>query len=125
MDPPDPEKHQMYFTVHPVLGMNLGAVSRIQINTMIRTASWITTLNRFEDGTIIPVAWIETNAREFPEETKRTVYHATFTLRAVERGMMYAFPILTILMATILVCILIPCGTKRPKEPPIQVIRLS
>ncbi|XP_034244002.1 scavenger receptor class B member 1-like isoform X2 [Thrips palmi] len=125
MDPPDPEKHQMYFTIHPVLGMNLGAVSRIQINVMIKKASYVPQLNRFEDGMIIPVAWIETNARQFPEETKRAVYHATFTLRAVEKGMMYAFPILTFIMACILACIIIPCGTKRPKEPPIQVIRLS
>lgn len=79
---------------------------------------------RFTEGVILPVAWVETNAVQFPEETKRTVYHATFTLRAVEQGMMYAFPLLTVVFALILACIVIPCGGKSIKEPPIQVIKL-
>ncbi|KAE8751623.1 hypothetical protein FOCC_FOCC001470 [Frankliniella occidentalis] len=124
IDPPDPEKHGMYFTVHPRLGMNLGAVSRIQINTMIPRASAMSHFKRFTEGVILPVAWVETNAVQFPEETKRTVYHATFTLRAVEQGMMYAFPLLTVVFALILACIVIPCGGKSIKEPPIQVIKL-
>lgn len=124
IDPPDQEKHELYFTIHPRLGMNLGAVTRIQINIMIRPASYIAQLNNFKDQTILPVAWIETNANQFPAETKRAVFHATFTLRAVEKGMMYAFPALTLVFALILACIVIPCGKKSPKEPPIQVIRL-
>lgn len=42
------------------LGMNLGAVSRIQINTMVRRAAYISQVSPFKDGTILPVAWIET-----------------------------------------------------------------
>lgn len=52
------------------LGMNLGAVSRIQINIMVRTSPYVTHLKRFEDGTIIPVAWIETVSEETKKKKK-------------------------------------------------------
>lgn len=115
----------MHFDIHPDLGMNLGAVSRMQINIMVQKAELISLLSSFKDGTILPVAWIETMANQFPAETKRSIYHATFTLRAVEQGMMYAFPLLTTVFALILACIVIPCGRKPPREPPIQVIKLA
>ncbi|KAK3931604.1 Scavenger receptor class B member 1 [Frankliniella fusca] len=124
IEPPDPSKHEMYFTIHPELGMNLGAVSRVQINTMIQHAPLLYQYKSFPNGIILPVAWIETNAVQFPAETKRTVYHATFTLRAVEQGMMYAFPLLTLVFGLILACLIVPCWGTHPKEPPIQVIKL-
>lgn len=40
--------------------MNLGAVSRMQVNIMVQKATFISHLNAFEDGTILPVGWIET-----------------------------------------------------------------
>ena len=40
--------------------MNMGAVSRIQMNIMIRTSASVNYLGNLKDGDILPVAWIET-----------------------------------------------------------------
>ena len=41
----------------------MGAVSRIQMNLMIRTAASVDYLGNLKDGDILPVAWIETVIR--------------------------------------------------------------
>ncbi|KAJ1525663.1 hypothetical protein ONE63_008881 [Megalurothrips usitatus] len=100
---PVKEEHEMYFDIHPELGVNLGAATRFQINVMVRKTPMLDSyLEPFSDSTIMPILWFETALTEFPDDVKQGTYHATFTVRALERAAQVVLPLLAALCLVVL-----------------------
>ena len=56
------------------------------------------------------------NATDFPEDTKVALYHVTYTVRALERGLMYALPVMGIVAALSALWIVIPCRPSKEEN---------
>ncbi|KAK3921940.1 Scavenger receptor class B member 1 [Frankliniella fusca] len=103
IEEPVKELHEMYFDVHPELGVNLGTAMRMQVNVMVRKADLLSSyLTQFEDNTILPVLWFETVMTDFPEDVRTATWHATYTVRTVERAVRYGLPLLAVVCAAVL-----------------------
>ncbi|XP_034235123.1 lysosome membrane protein 2-like [Thrips palmi] len=97
MEEPVKEQHEMFFDVHPELGINLGAATRLQVNVMVRKAAMLDSyLEPFQDEIILPILWFETALTEFPDDVKRATFHATFTVRTLERAASYGLPLVAL-----------------------------
>lgn len=97
MEEPVKELHEMFFDVHPELGVNLGTAMRMQVNVMVRKAELLSSyLQPFQDNTILPVLWFETVMTDFPEDVRTATWHATYTVRTVERAARYGLPLLAV-----------------------------
>lgn len=70
---PDPALHETYVDVHSKLGVSLGGRSRFQVNIMLKKVNGISQFQKFKQGTILPVAWIEVKVDKLPEDVKRTL----------------------------------------------------
>lgn len=53
------EDYQTYVDVHPEMGFGMRGKLRLQMNIQVKTSTGITQLNSFQDGMMLPVAWIE------------------------------------------------------------------
>ena len=58
ISPPDPEKHQLYIDVQPIMGTAMKARARVQINLAVSQVRDIKQVASFPD-IIFPIMWFE------------------------------------------------------------------
>lgn len=56
---PDPVNHVTYLDIHPNLAFPISGSSRMQVNVQLRTSKDIEAFRDFDDGFLLPVAWLE------------------------------------------------------------------
>jgi hypothetical protein len=66
------------------LGVPIGGWSRVQINMEARKADAVPFMGRLQDGSILPILWIEIGIDEIPESVMNVLYHAYYTANAIE-----------------------------------------
>ncbi|XP_055537622.1 lysosome membrane protein 2 isoform X1 [Wyeomyia smithii] len=86
---PQREKHETYADIHPRLAFPIDGASRFQINVQVKKTSYITALERFEDGDILPVVWLEVVPGVISEELRNMIYHSTFSANAIQLSFKY------------------------------------
>ncbi|XP_053682926.1 platelet glycoprotein 4-like isoform X3 [Sabethes cyaneus] len=86
---PQREKHETYADIHPRLAFPIDGASRFQINVQVKKTSYITALEKFEDGDILPVVWLEVVPGVISEELRNMIYHSTFSANAIQLSFKY------------------------------------
>ncbi|XP_011496150.1 PREDICTED: sensory neuron membrane protein 2-like [Ceratosolen solmsi marchali] len=81
---PKQELHDSYIDLHPRLGVPIGGWSRVQINMEARKADAVPFMGHLQDGTILPILWIEIGIDEIPESVMNILYHAYYTVNTIE-----------------------------------------
>ncbi|XP_014204279.1 scavenger receptor class B member 1-like isoform X2 [Copidosoma floridanum] len=81
---PKKEQHSTYIDLHPRLGVPIGGWSRIQLNLEVRKADAVPFIGHIKDGTVLPILWIEVGINKIPKSAMNILYHAYYTLNAVE-----------------------------------------
>lgn len=83
--------YETYADLHPTLGFVMAGKNRIQVNVQVAKAFGISQVNMFEDGLMLPVAWIEyvLEDKALPDDMIGIIFQTTFTLRSVELGLKY------------------------------------
>ncbi|XP_063632608.1 scavenger receptor class B member 1-like [Cydia splendana] len=81
---PDPALHDSYVDIHPTLGISLHGRSSMQINIQVKKTPMFPALSFLEEGTILPIAWIEMTVEEIPESLRTMIYHGTFSTAAAQ-----------------------------------------
>ncbi|EFA05669.1 scavenger receptor protein [Tribolium castaneum] len=83
--------YETYADLHPTLGFVMAGKNRIQVNVQVAKAFGISQVNMFEDGLMLPVAWIEyvLEDKTLPDDMISIIFQTTFTLRSVELGLKY------------------------------------
>ncbi|XP_054258358.1 platelet glycoprotein 4-like isoform X4 [Macrosteles quadrilineatus] len=109
---PDPEKHDFFIDIQPILGFTLGTVSRIQVNIQVRKSKRSSQLDVFDDGTILPVVWFEVTADRLPPDLFNMIYHASVTVQWIQWSLQWGLLAISLLSAGCL--LLCPCLRLRP-----------
>lgn len=81
---PDPALHETFVDIHSKLGVSLGGRSRFQINIILKQTEGVSQLRQFKEGTILPVAWIETKVDKLPEDVKRALQQTSISINLGE-----------------------------------------
>lgn len=82
---PDPEKHRSYIQIHKELGISMRVRTRFQLNVMLKKSNYIAQSSRLKaEKLILPIAWMDYDSGDLPEDFVNTVYHLTFTVKWVE-----------------------------------------
>lgn len=63
-------------------------------------------LDRFEDGQILPVLWMEVTSGEISKELRAMIYHSTFSANAIQISLRYGTLLLCIVLVTLIVVII-------------------
>lgn len=99
---PNASKHSMYLYLHPILGIPMGGQSRFQFNIQIHKSPHLAVDDFLEDGSILPIAWLEIGVDELPPEIRDVFYRATFTTLSIERGLKYGLLVLAFITGLVL-----------------------
>ncbi|XP_011194482.1 lysosome membrane protein 2 isoform X1 [Zeugodacus cucurbitae] len=84
------ELHQTYADIHPRFAFPISGASRIQINIAVHKSSILRRkVDRLEEGTILPLIWIEITSGDFTDEIIDTLYISTFGLNAIQYALKY------------------------------------
>ncbi|XP_067629023.1 lysosome membrane protein 2 isoform X7 [Eurosta solidaginis] len=82
--------HQTYADVHPRFAFPISGASRIQINIALHKGSILRNkMDRINEGTILPLIWIEITSGDFTDEIIDTLYISTFGLNAIQNALKY------------------------------------
>ncbi|KAJ8932387.1 hypothetical protein NQ314_014698 [Rhamnusium bicolor] len=97
---------QTYMNLHPVMGFSMSGKMDIQVNLQVQKAYGMYQLDRYEDGLMLPIAWIkyELNDKTLPQSFIDVIYGATYTFKGVKMALKYGC-LLTSLIT--LVCIIL------------------
>ncbi|XP_014479622.1 PREDICTED: scavenger receptor class B member 1 [Dinoponera quadriceps] len=69
ISPPDPEKHQLYIDVQPIMGTAMRARARVQINLAVSQVRDIKQVASFPD-IVFPIMWFEDCVDELPPQMR-------------------------------------------------------
>lgn len=86
---PQREKHETFADIHPRLAFPIDGASRFQINIQVKKTSYISGLEPFNDGQILPVIWLEVVPGHISEELRNMIYHSTFSANAIQFSFKY------------------------------------
>ncbi|VVC37874.1 Hypothetical protein CINCED_3A020936 [Cinara cedri] len=84
---PDPIKHELIWTIDPVLGITMKTEMRIQLNIQVRNPNNYGSLNKISDNTILPVTWLNFRTETSPKLSS-LLFHLTFTLQWLQMFLM-------------------------------------
>lgn len=76
------------------------------MNIEVRTAVGVPFLGKLQDGTIIPLIWVEVAMDSVPQSVVDAFHHAFFTAGAVEAGMQWASVVGIVFCICSVVCML-------------------
>uniref|UniRef100_T1PF54 CD36 family protein n=1 Tax=Musca domestica TaxID=7370 RepID=T1PF54_MUSDO len=101
---PKQELHQTYADVHPRFAFPISGASRIQINLALHKGELVRDkVKRLEDGTILPLIWIEITSGDFTPEILDTLYASTFGLNLIEYSLKYGTLLMSIVSFSLIV----------------------
>ncbi|XP_030388548.1 scavenger receptor class B member 1 isoform X2 [Scaptodrosophila lebanonensis] len=114
---PEAELHQTYADIHPRFGFPISGASRIQINIMVdQTPLLRNQANRFKNGTILPLIWIEITSGDFSEEVLSLLYKSTYGLDAIQLALKYGTLLVCLTSFSIIVASVYYLNSKREEE---------
>jgi scavenger receptor class B protein 1 len=89
--------YKSYMDLHPTLGFVMAGKTRTQVNIQVAKSFGISQVNMFEDGLMLPVAWIEFTLEDktLPEDMVGIIFQTTFTVKSIELGLKYGSLLLT------------------------------
>ena len=96
------------------LGVPIGGWSRIQVNLEARKADAVPFMGRVQDGSILPIMWIEVGIDDIPESVMNILYHAHYTANTIESCLQWGSLIGLLASTIILVHILNKIYRKKP-----------
>ncbi|KAK6645191.1 hypothetical protein RUM43_001467 [Polyplax serrata] len=106
MSEPDPEKHQLYIDIQPVMGVALRAKARIQINLAVSQVVDIKQVATFPD-IVFPIMWFEDGIEELPSQVTDLLSLATKAPPVAKSAISYTLFVLgTLLFVLSLTCII-------------------
>lgn len=71
------------------LGITVSIRMRFQLNLEVRKAVGIPFSGNLEDGSILPLIWIDTAIEDLPESTRQMLYLSHYLVNAVEAGLQW------------------------------------
>ncbi|XP_046979309.1 lysosome membrane protein 2-like [Schistocerca americana] len=118
---PDPEKHDIYLDIHPTLGVVMRGKTSLQFNVRVEKSKVLTQLDRFSEGMILPIAWMEVAMNELPPDLHSILYSATHTVNLARQILRWGLLALAVLCFVILSCTLHKyrsemCSTRRTES---------
>lgn len=96
---PDIELHGSYLHMQPFMGFPMEGKTRLQLNIQVQKSLGITQLDRFEDGVVLPVAWMEfgNDADNLPEEVHDLFHKIAMATGGLQLAIKYGLLLITIL----------------------------
>lgn len=88
---PERTTYKSYFNYHPTIGFLISARNMLQLNVQVQKAGAVSQVDMFEDGMMLPFAWLEgvLDENTLPQEIVDTINLATFTAPAVDLALKY------------------------------------
>ncbi|XP_071875084.1 scavenger receptor class B member 1 [Bombus fervidus] len=83
---PRKELHDSYVDLHSRLGVTVATRMRFQLNLEVRKAVGMPFSGNLEDGTILPLIWIDTRMDDLPESIRQIFYRGHYLVNAIEAG---------------------------------------
>ncbi|XP_076238842.1 scavenger receptor class B member 1 [Calliopsis andreniformis] len=84
------EHHESYVDLHPRLGVTVATRMKFQLNLEIRKAVGLPFTEKLEDGTILPLIWMDSSVEEdLPESVRQLFYHGHYLVNAIEAGLQW------------------------------------
>ncbi|KAK9506506.1 hypothetical protein O3M35_008431 [Rhynocoris fuscipes] len=99
---PNPEKHTYYVDLHKNLGIPLKGNSRIQLGIVVNKDT-LTGYKSLKNETILPIAWMDFEIPELPDNLNSLLYHVTFTMPLIKSVLKWGFLVLFLLSVVKLV----------------------
>jgi hypothetical protein len=78
---PDPNKHELFWLIDPLIGITMETNMRIQLNIQVRNPYDYGTLSKIADNAILPFTWLEIKTGEISPQLNMLLFHLTFTLQ--------------------------------------------
>ncbi|XP_034478600.1 lysosome membrane protein 2 [Drosophila innubila] len=114
---PEAELHQTFADIHPRFGFPVGGASRVQINIMVdKTPLLINQAYHLENGTILPLIWIEITAGDLNDDLLRTLYISTFGLDAIQLALKYGTLLVSVTMFSLIVASVYYLNSRRDEQ---------
>ncbi|CAG9767859.1 unnamed protein product [Ceutorhynchus assimilis] len=87
----NPTDIESFIDIHPNFAMALRAKIRLQLNVRVEKSFGVSELNRFDDGLMLPIVWIDSAVEEkdLNDEMVSLIFHMTFTVKNLELGLKY------------------------------------
>ncbi|KAK9293680.1 hypothetical protein QLX08_011426 [Tetragonisca angustula] len=86
---PAQDRHESYVDVHTHLGVTVATRMRFQLNLEVRKAVGMPFSGNLEDGTILPLIWVDIVIDDLPESIRQTLYLSHYLVNAVEAGLQW------------------------------------
>ncbi|XP_057656354.1 scavenger receptor class B member 1-like [Diorhabda carinulata] len=88
---PERTTYKSYFNYHPTIGFLISARNLIQLNVQVQKAGAVSQVDMFDDGMILPFAWLEgvLDEKTLPQELIDTINLATFIAPTVNLILKY------------------------------------
>ncbi|XP_076387746.1 scavenger receptor class B member 1 [Megachile rotundata] len=94
---PRRERYESYVELHPRLGIVVGAKMGFQLNLEVRTAIGVPFSGNLEDGSILPLVWIDSSVEDVPESMQQIFYRSHYLVNAIEAGFQWCSLVAVIL----------------------------
>ncbi|XP_029051000.1 scavenger receptor class B member 1-like [Osmia bicornis bicornis] len=94
---PDQERHESYIELHPRLGIVVDTKMRFQLNLEVQKAVGVPFSGSMEDGSILPLIWMDSGIEEMPEAMQKMFYHSHYLVNAIEAGFQWCSLVAAIL----------------------------
>ncbi|CAH1165858.1 unnamed protein product [Phyllotreta striolata] len=93
---------ESYFDLHPTMGFAMRVRNLVQINVQVQKALSVDKVDMFEDGVILPIAWMEgvVDDTRLPDEVRDIIDLVTFTVPIIKLALEYG-SLLTAVITTI------------------------
>ncbi|XP_033178379.1 scavenger receptor class B member 1-like [Bombus impatiens] len=86
---PREEHHGSYVDLHSRLGVTVATRMRFQLNLEVRKAVGMPFSGNLEDGSILPLIWIDTRMDDLPESIRQIFYRSHYLVNAIEAGLQW------------------------------------
>ncbi|XP_017764446.1 PREDICTED: lysosome membrane protein 2-like [Eufriesea mexicana] len=83
---PRQEHHESYIDLHPRLGVTVGTGLRFQLNLEVRKAVGVPFSGNLQDGSILPLIWLDVGLDDMPESIQQILYRSHYLANAIEAG---------------------------------------
>lgn len=68
------------------MGVTVATSVKLQLNLEVRKAAGVPFAGNLEDGTILPLIWIDSGIEQLPESMQQIFYRAYYLTNAIEAG---------------------------------------
>lgn len=86
---PQQDRHESYVDLHMHLGVTVATRMRFQLNLEVRKAVGMPFSGNLEDGSILPLIWVDTLIEDLPESIRQMLYLSHYLVNAVEAGLQW------------------------------------